>query len=107
MIDDQSLLDSQYDVVAGHWPRVCQRSRNGAFEPRHGGRLYAYSIGALDIDELNDLVNSAMTADGKIETPETGADFTYDDALSTTFTVLSPADAYRKKRRDRHVDRHV
>lgn len=23
MIDDQSLLDSQYDVVAGHWPYVC------------------------------------------------------------------------------------
>ena len=55
-----------------------------------------YSIGALDIDELNDLVNSAMTADGGVETPETGTDFTYDDALSTTFKVLSPADAYRK-----------
>ena len=60
------------------------------------GDYTLYSIGALDIDELNDLVNSAMAADGKIETPESGADFTYDDALSTTFKVLSPADAYRK-----------
>jgi len=60
------------------------------------GDYTLYSIGALDIDELNDLVNSAMTADGGVETPETGTDFTYDDALSTTFKVLSPADAYRK-----------
>lgn len=60
------------------------------------GDYTLYSIGALDINELNDLVNSAMTADGGVETPETGTDFTYDDALSTTFKVLSPADAYRK-----------
>lgn len=96
MIDDQSLLDSQYDVVAGHWPTsaneaVMVLSSRGAV-----GDYTLYSIGALDIDELNDLVNSAMTADGGVETPETGTDFTYDDALSTTFKVLSPADAYRK-----------
>ena len=60
------------------------------------GDYTLYSIGALDINELNDLVNSAMTADGGVETPETGTEFTYDDALSTTFKVLSPADAYRK-----------
>lgn len=96
MIDDQSLLDSQYDVVAGHWPT----SANEAVMVLSGRGTVSdytlYSIGALDIDELNDLVNSAMTADGGVETPETAADFTYDDALSTTFKVLSPADAYRK-----------
>lgn len=96
MIEDQSLLNSQYDVVAGHWPTsaneaVMVLSSRGAV-----GDYTLYSIGALDIDELNDLVNSAMTADGGVETPETGTDFTYDDALSTTFKVLSPADAYRK-----------
>ncbi len=93
MIEDQSLLDSQYDVVAGHWPTTANEA---VMVLSSRGTVGDYSIGALDIDELNDLVNSAMTADGKIETPETGADFTYDDALSTTFKVLSPADAYRK-----------
>ena len=96
MIDDQSLLDSQYDVVAGHWPTsaneaVMVLSSRGTVDD-----YTLYSIGALDIDELNDLVNSAMTADGKVETPKAGNDFTYDDALSTAFKVLSPADAYRK-----------
>lgn len=96
MIDDQSLLDSQYDVVAGHWPTSANEAVMVLSSRGTVGDYTLYSIGALDIDELNDLVNSAMTAEGKIETPETGADFTYDDALSTTFKVLSPADAYRK-----------
>lgn len=96
MIDDQSLLDSQYDVVTGHWPTSANEAVMVLSSRGTVGDYTLYSIGALDIDELNDLVNSAMTADGKIETPETGTDFTYDDALSTTFKVLSPADAYRK-----------
>ena len=96
MIDDQSLLDSQYDVVAGHWPTSANEAVMVLSSRGTVGDYTLYSIGALDIDELNDLVNSAMTADGKVETPKTGSDFTYDDALSTTFKVLSPADAYRK-----------
>ncbi len=96
MIDDQSLLDRQYDVVAGHWPTSANEAVMVLSSRGTVGDYTLYSIGALDIDELNDLVNSAMTADGGVETPETAADFTYDDALSTTFKVLSPADAYRK-----------
>lgn len=96
MIDDQSLLDSQYDVVAGHWPTSASEAVMVLSSRGTVGDYTLYSIGALDIDELNDLVNSAMTANGKIETSEAGTDFTYDDALSTTFKVLSPADAYRK-----------
>lgn len=96
MIDDQGLLDSQYDVVAGHWPTSANEAVMVLSSRGTVGDYTLYSIGALDIDELNDLVNSAMAADGGVETPETGTDFTYDDALSTTFKVLSPADAYRK-----------
>lgn len=96
MIDDQSLLDSQYDVVAGHWPTSANEAVMVLSSRGTVGDYTLYSIGALDIDEFNDLVNSAMTADGKVETPKAGTDFTYDDALSTTFKVLSPSDAYRK-----------
>ena len=96
MIDDQSLLDSQYDVVAGHWPTSANEAVMVLSSRGTVGDYTLYSIGALDIDELNDLVNSAMTADGGVKAPETGTDFTYDDALSTTFKVLLPADAYRK-----------
>ena len=96
MIDDQSLLDSQYDVVAGHWPTSANEAVLVLSSRGTVGDYTLYSIGALDIDQLNDLVASAMTADGEVETPDTDVDFTYDDALSTTFKILSPSDVYRK-----------
>ena len=96
MIDDQALLDSQYDVVAGRWAEAPDEAVLVLSSRGTVGDYTLYSIGALDINELNDLVSSAMTADGEVRTPETDADFTYDDALSCTFKVLSPSDAYRK-----------
>ena len=96
MIDDQSLLDSQYDVVAGHWPTSANEAVLVLSSRGTVGDYTLYSIGALDIDQLNDLVASAMTADGEVKTPDTDVDFTYDDALSTTFKILSPSDVYRK-----------
>ena len=96
MIDDQNLLDSQYDVVAGHWPTTANEAVLVLSSRGTVGDYTLYSIGALDIDQLNDLVASAMTADGEVETPDTDIDFTYDDALSTTFKILSPSDVYRK-----------
>ena len=96
MIDDQRLLDSQYDVVAGHWPTSANEAVLVLSSHGTVGDYTLYSIGALDIDQLNDLVASAMSADGEVETPDTDVDFTYEDALSTTFKILSPADVYRK-----------
>ncbi len=96
MIDDQALLDSQYDVVAGRWAEAPDEAVLVLSSRGTVGDYTLYSIGALDINELNDLVSSAMTADGEVQTPETDADFTYKDALSCTFKVLSPSDAYRK-----------
>ena len=96
MIDDQALLDSQYDVVAGRWAEAPDEAVLVLSSRGTVGDYTLYSIGALDINELNDLVSSAMSADGEVQTPETDADFTYDDALSCTFKVLSPSDAYRK-----------
>ena len=96
MIDDQALLDSQYDVVAGRWAEAPDEAVLVLSSRGTVGDYTLYSIGALDINELNDLVSSAMNADGEVRTPETDAGFTYDDALSCTFKVLSPSDAYRK-----------
>ena len=96
MIDDQELLDSQYDVVAGRWANAPDEAVLVLSSRGTVGDYTLYSIGALDINELNDLVSSAMSADGEVQTPETDADFTYSDALSCTFKVLSPSDAYRK-----------
>ena len=96
MIDDQELLDSQYDVVAGRWASAADEAVLVLSSRGTVGDYTLYSIGKLDIDELNSLVSSAMSADGNIATPETDVDFTYDEALQTKFRVLSPSDAYRR-----------
>ena len=96
MIDDRSLLDSQYDVVAGRWASAPDEAVLVLSSKGTVGDYTLYSIGALDINELNDLVSSAMSADGNVETPDTDADFTYGDALNTSFKVLAASDCYRK-----------
>ena len=96
MIDNRGLLDEQYDVVVGRWAEsadecVLVLSSSGKISD-----YTLYSIGVLDPAELDNLVDSTMNASGEIEVPETEIDFTYEDALNTSFKVLSPSDSYRK-----------
>ncbi len=96
MIDNRELLDEQYDVVAGRWAEsadecVLVLSSSGKISD-----YTLYSIGVLDPAELDNLVDSTMNASGEIEVPKTEIDFTYEDALNTSFKVLSPSDSYRK-----------
>ena len=96
MIDDQSLLDQQYDVVAGRWASAPDEAVLVLSKSGKVSDYTLYSIGVLDVEELNRLVGSTMNADGSVDVPETDVSFTYDDALGTTFKVLSPTDTYRK-----------
>ena len=96
MLDDQELLESQYDVVAGRWATAADEAVL-VLTSRGGISDYTlYSIGALDINQMNQMVESSMSADGELTTTDTNIDFTYDDALNCTFKVLSPSDTYRK-----------
>ena len=97
MIDDQALLESQYDVVAGRWatePDEC------VLVLTQSGRISDYTlygIGVLDPAELTQMVSSAMSGTaGETEVEQQEVDFTYDDALSLSFKVIGPADAYRR-----------
>lgn len=96
MLDDQSLLDTQYDVVAGRWAQAPDEAVLALSSSGKISDYTLYSIGVLDPEELNKLVDSTMSADGTVEVPDTDVDFTYDDALGISFKVLSPSDTYRK-----------
>lgn len=96
MLDDQALLDSQYDVVAGRWASAPDEAVLVLSSSGKISDYTLYSIGVLDVSEMNDLVSSAMSADGDVTTPDTDVNFTYDDALNTSFKVLSPSDSYRR-----------
>ncbi len=96
MLDDQELLESQYDVVAGRWATAADEAVLVLTSKGGISDYTLYSIGALDINQMNQMVESSMSADGELATTDTNIDFTYDDALSCTFKILSPSDTYRK-----------
>ncbi len=97
MIDDQELLESQYDVVAGRWATAADEC---VLVLTQSGRISAYAlygIGVLDRAELARMVSSAMSGTAGDNTVEReDVDFTYDDALGLSFKVIAPTDAYRK-----------
>ena len=96
MLDDQDLLDAQYDVVAGRWANAADEAVLVLSSDGKISDYTLYSIGVLDPNELNDLVSESSSASGAVEVPETDVSFSYDDALNTSFKVLSPAETYRK-----------
>ena len=97
MIDDQELLDSQYDVVAGRWATEADECVLVLTQSGRISDYTLYGIGVLDPAELTEMVSSAMSGTaGETEIAEKDVGFTYDDALSLEFRVLSPADLYRR-----------
>ncbi len=96
MLDDQALLETQYNVVAGRWATAADEAVLVLTSRGTVSDYTLYSIGALDISQMNQMVESSMSADGELKAPEVDATFTYDDALNCAFKVLSPSDTYRK-----------
>ena len=96
MIDNRDLLDEQYDVVAGRWADAADEAVLVLSSDGSISDYTLYSIGALDISALDSAVENFMDASGGAELPDSDVDFTYDDALGTSFKVLSASDSYRK-----------
>ncbi len=95
MLDDQKLLEEQYDIVAGAWPAnydecVLVLNKNGGISD-----YTLYALGILDPDELNDLLMDALASED-LDVPDTNVEFTQDEALALTFKVVNECDMYTK-----------
>ncbi len=97
MIDDQDLLDDQYDVVAGRWATAPDECVLVLSSSGKVSDYTLYGLGVLDPVDLQEMVSSAMSATSEdVDVESRDVDFTYDDALALSFKVLSPSDTYRK-----------
>lgn len=96
MIDNQELLESEYEVVAGRWATEADECVLVLTSSGYLTDYILYAIGVLDPADLDEMVSAMTSADGleNYELEETEVSFTYEDALELTFYVISPSEVY-------------
>ena len=93
MLDNQELLQSQYDVIAGHWSNNSREVMLIVNENNTVTNLVLYALGLKDQSELPELFQSVMNGE-KYESDDTV--FSYDDFLGMTFYVVPNHLLYEK-----------
>ncbi|WP_165053698.1 MULTISPECIES: ABC transporter ATP-binding protein/permease [unclassified Adlercreutzia] len=94
MMGNSSIVEGQYDVVAGHWPErynecVLVLTANGNISD-----FLSYVLGLRDPEELKGMVNQFMNEEEVVVDLE-DIDITYDDILAMRFKLVNAADRYR------------
>ena len=94
MMGNSSIVEEQYDVVAGHWP---ENYNECVLVLTAGGNIsdfMSYVLGLRDSSELKTMVNQFM-AEEQIDVELDDIDITYDDILSKRFKLVNAADFYQ------------
>ncbi len=96
MIDNDDLLKSQYDIIAGRMPE--KYSETVLIVDKHNeiNDYILYSLGLLDPTELNGIVKRAITGE-EVKLSNEQHSYTYDELLDLKFKVVPTTDFYRKK----------
>ena len=100
LIENQELLESQYEVVAGHWPKEKDELIFVITEKNFVTDTALYTLGLKD---QQDLAN--FTQGKEIETDH--STYTYDDFLNLTYKIILDTDYYKYSEELGHwVDMH-
>ncbi len=94
MIDNQELLNQQYEVVEGHWPEneneiVLIIDKNNQIS-----KMALYMLGILDQSELEDIMTALMTNGEYDSTPIEPFDINY--FIGMTFYLVNTSDFFEK-----------
>ena len=95
MLDNQKLLESQYDVLAGQWPTNYNEVVLIVDENNEISDYTLYSLGLKDVNELSDAMEKIENGE-EVKTSEGEESFTYDEILNHKFKVLLNTDYYQK-----------
>ena len=95
MLDNKELINSQYDVLAGHMPNSYDEVVLIVDEDNQISDYTLYSLGLRDIDELKDKMNKIKNGE-QVEEDENQV-FSYDDLLGLEFRLLLNTDYYEKE----------
>ena len=95
MLDNQELLESQYDVVAGNWPQNYNEVVLIADKNNEVSDYTLYSLGIKDVSVLGNAMDKLKNGE-KIETNDDKTSYSYDEILNYKFKVLLNTDYYKK-----------
>ncbi len=94
MLDNKKLMESQYDIVAGSWPKKYNEVVVVVSENNEISDYTLYSLGLMNQDELVENFNSLLKGE-KIKKSK-GKEYTYEDLLNTKFKFVLNTDYYEK-----------
>ena len=95
MLDNEELLHSQYDLVAGAWPENYNEVVLIVDENNRINDYVLYSLGLKDQDELEATMKKLQNGE-TVDEPE-NTSYTYDELLNLSFKLLLNSDYYEKE----------
>jgi putative ABC transport system permease protein len=95
MINNQTLLDSQYDVLAGRWPQNKSEVVLIADENNEIIDYALYALGLKDSSELEAMMSAIRSGVPHEEFASEPVSFTYDDLLSLSYKLVLSTDYYQ------------
>ncbi len=94
LLDDQSELDNQYDVMAGHWPAASNEVVLLADANNQIQDYALYSLGIIDREQLYE--NYDRIQQNLPVEPTNHPNFKTEDLIGTTFKVVLNTDIYEQ-----------
>ncbi len=101
MINNQSILDQQYDVIAGNWPEEYNEVVLVVNSNNQISKMTLYMIGVLDPNDIDAEMEDLMNGNYK---PTEIPPFTYDDLLNLRFKLLTTSDFFAQNGKTYTVD---
>lgn len=92
LLDNDELLNKQYEVISGRMPEEYNEIVVIVDENNEISDYTLYTLGLKDADELADMIKRAMNGE-KLEKPKQTS-YTYDEILSLKFKLLINSDYY-------------
>ena len=95
MLDNEELLHSQYDLVAGNWPINYNEVVLIVNENNEISDYTLYALGLKDQKELEERWNKVQNGEEVEESESTS--YTYDELLNLSFKLVLNSDYYEKE----------
>lgn len=94
MIDAPQVLEEQYDVLAGRWPKDYDEVIIVLPEPNGMPDMLVYSLGLRDSSEIRNMLSKIMAGE-TVEETGTPLEFTYEELMNLPFKLVDASDTYK------------